>query len=60
MTDTAILPCPFCSDADPAIDEIDAGIWAVCCDDCHMIGPHTDGECSTEQAIELWNRRRDG
>jgi Lar family restriction alleviation protein len=57
MTDTAILPCPFCGDSDPAIDEIDSGIWAVCCDDCKMIGPHTDGEHSAEQAITAWNRR---
>jgi Lar family restriction alleviation protein len=57
MTDTAIQPCPYCGDTDPAIDEIDSGIWALCCDGCHTIGPHTDGEHTAEQAITAWNRR---
>lgn len=57
MTDTAIQPCPFCCDSDPAIDEIDTGIWAVCCNDCRTIGPHCDGAQSPEQAIEKWNAR---
>lgn len=57
MTATAIEPCPFCNDSDPAIDEIDSGIWAVCCNDCRTIGPHQDGAQTAEQAIEKWNRR---
>lgn len=55
MTATAIQPCPFCKDSDPAIDEIDSGIWAVCCNDCHTIGPHQDGTFTAQQAIEAWN-----
>lgn len=58
MTDTQIRACPFCGDADPAIDEIDSGIWAICCNECMTIGPHTDGAHTAEQAIAAWNGRR--
>lgn len=57
MTDTAIQPCPFCGDGDPAIDEIDTGVRAVCCNGCQVIGPHTDGTHTAEQAIDAWNKR---
>lgn len=57
MIDVQILPCPFCGDTDPAIDEIDSDVWAVCCNECLAIGPHQDGAQTTEQAIEKWNRR---
>lgn len=57
MVDTAIIPCPFCRDSDPGIDEIDTGIWAVCCNDCKTIGPHCDGHQTPEEAIEKWNAR---
>ncbi len=52
-----IEACPFCGDGDPAIDEIELGIWAVCCNECKTIGPHQDGEQSAEQAIAKWNDR---
>jgi Lar family restriction alleviation protein len=61
MNDVAILPCPFCGDPDPAIDEIDSDQWAVVCNDCGAIGPHlTDDGSKTlgAQAIERWNARR--
>lgn len=54
---STINPCPFCGDGDPAIDEIELGIWAVCCNDCRTIGPHCDGEQSPEDAISRWNAR---
>lgn len=44
MTDTAIQPCPFCGDGDPAIDEIDSDVWAVCCNSCATIGPHDSSD----------------
>lgn len=56
---TPIAPCPFCGDSDPAIDEIDIGIWALVCNGCMTIGPHQDGAQSSEQAIERWNARCD-
>lgn len=54
-----IQPCPFCGDGDPAIDEIELGIWAVCCNGCRTIGPHCDGEQSASVAIDRWNQRGD-
>ena len=54
---SAIVCCPFCNDSDPAIDEIEVGIWAVCCNDCKTIGPHCDGVQSAEDAIARWNSR---
>lgn len=57
MSAPAVKPCPFCGDADPQIDEIDMGIWALVCEGCKTIGPHEDGHQTAEQAIERWNRR---
>jgi Lar family restriction alleviation protein len=58
MTDMPIKPCPFCGDQDPAIDEIDNGIWALCCNNCMTIGPHQDGEQSPAEASRKWNERK--
>jgi len=60
MTAPAILPCPFCGDTDPAIDEIEMDIWAVCCNECGAVGPHQSDDGVTNigpKAIELWNKR---
>jgi Lar family restriction alleviation protein len=60
MSAVPILPCPFCGDADPAIDEIDNDCWAVCCNGCGAIGPCLADDGSKvlgAKAIELWNRR---
>lgn len=59
---TTTLPCPFCSYDDPEIDEIDSGIWAICCPECNTIGPvarDIDGTSAQtpEQAIAAWNQR---
>lgn len=53
----SIQPCPFCGDPDPAIDEIDMGIFAIVCNDCMTIGPHQNGTQSAEEAINKWNLR---
>jgi len=61
MTDTAIACCPFCGDADPAIDEVDSGCWAICCNGCGCIGPienYDNAKQSPERAILLWNGRK--
>lgn len=55
-----ITPCPFCGDADPAIDEVDLRVWAVVCNGCGCTGPIEDydnAKQSAERAIELWNQR---
>lgn len=60
MSATAILPCPFCGDADPAIDEVDTRVWALVCNECGCTGPvenYDNAQQSAERAIELWNRR---
>lgn len=60
MTTIAILPCPFCGDDDPAIDEVDTDVWAVCCNDCGTVGPRQNDDGVTNlgpAAIEAWNRR---
>ena len=58
MTDVMIKPCPFCGHDDVEIDEIDKGIIAIFCPECMTIGPHQDGEQSTEEAIRKWNERK--
>lgn len=52
-----LATCPFCGDPDPAIDEIDMGIFAIVCNDCMCIGPHQNGKQSAEEAIRKWNER---
>lgn len=61
MDTSTILPCPYCGDTDPAIDEIDMDVWAVCCNECGATGPHQDDTGLAgvgTKAIELWNRRK--
>jgi Lar family restriction alleviation protein len=63
MANITIKPCPFCGDADPAIDETGPDVWAVCCNGCGAIGPGQDDDGSATvgmKAIELWNRRPSG
>jgi len=61
MTTPTIQPCPFCGDTDPAIDQVELGVWAIVCNDCNCTGPiqefHTGKGQSAELAIELWNKR---
>lgn len=60
MSTPTVLPCPFCGDPDPAIDEIEMDIWAVCCNECGAVGPHQSDDGVTNlgpKAIELWNKR---
>ena len=61
MTDTAISPCPFCGDHDPAIDEVDSGVWAIVCNDCGCVGPvepYDNAKQTPARGIELWNARK--
>jgi Lar family restriction alleviation protein len=54
------LPCPFCGDPDPAVDEVELRVWALVCNGCGCTGPIEDydnAQQSAERAIELWNRR---
>ena len=52
-----VRPCPFCRNPEPTVDEIEVGIWAICCDTCKAIGPHQDGEQSPQLALDKWNRK---
>jgi len=61
MTDSEIKPCPFCGDTDPAIDEVDSGVWAIVCNDCGCTGPienYSNATQTPERATELWNARK--
>lgn len=33
-------PCAYCGDPDMAIDEIEPGKFALCCNTCGAIGPY--------------------
>lgn len=60
MSALPVLPCPFCGQPFPSIDEIDTDEWAVVCNGCGAIGPCLvdDGiDGLGEKAITLWNRR---
>jgi Lar family restriction alleviation protein len=56
-TTANVKPCPFCGAPDPAIDEIDIGVFALVCEGCGAIGPHPDESCPPERAIAEWNHR---
>jgi hypothetical protein len=34
-----VYPFPHCGDDDPTIDDVEPGVFAVCCNDCGAIGP---------------------
>jgi Lar family restriction alleviation protein len=53
-------PCPFCGAADVLAEEIDMGVYAVCCEACGVIGPHGDGPFTEGDAVALWNSRHPG
>lgn len=57
-----IHPCPFCGHPDPAVAEIDAGVYAMECDGCGCRGPVEVGAEGTSKqsaglAIKAWNAR---
>jgi hypothetical protein len=55
-----IQPCPFCSDPDLALDEVEAGVWAVRCSSCGATGPRQEDQASAgvhTRAIDAWNKR---
>ncbi len=63
MSAVEILPCPFCGDADPAIDQVETDVWALVCNECGCTGPienYNNAQQSPERAIELWNKRGAG
>ena len=55
------LPCPWCGDTDPKIDEPSPRVYVVVCDGCGCIGPSSrsleNPQQTGEEAIALWNRR---
>jgi hypothetical protein len=54
------IACPFCPNAEPSVQEVDMGVWAVCCDQCNCTGPISDFGASSqtrEQAVANWNNR---
>ena len=59
MTDTDLLPCPFCGGTASTWMGIDKYnnkcVWGVDCDicDCSLTGPYD----TKDEAIEAWNRR---
>lgn len=60
MTTPTTLPCPFCGDPDPAIDQVEVGVHAVVCNGCGCTGPienYDNASQTAEVAIALWNRR---
>lgn len=60
MSAIHIKPCPFCGNANPTMEEVDMGVWALCCDKCNATGPISsfNGAGQTgSMAIEAWNRR---
>lgn len=57
---TTIKSCPFCGDGDPAIDQVELGVWAIVCNGCGCTGPienYDSAQQSSERAVELWNQR---
>ena len=57
---SVIKPCPFCSDPDVAVEEVEDDISAVCCSSCGATGPRQehDGSASVDvRAIDAWNKR---
>ncbi len=57
---SVINPCPFCSDPDVALDEVEDEVWAIRCSSCGATGPcHEDDESGDvhTRAIDAWNKR---
>lgn len=58
---TTPLACPFCKTASGLnVQEVDRGVWAVCCAICNAIGPHfTHAEnmigTDRDHAVACWN-----
>lgn len=58
---TKPLPCPFCKTSSGLnVQEVDRGVYAVCCAICNAIGPHfspVENAIGTdrEHAINCWN-----
>lgn len=60
MSALTIMPCPFCGDGNPAIDEVEVKVWAIVCNGCGCIGPienYDNAQQFPERAIDLWNKR---
>ena len=57
---SVINACPFCSDPDVSLDEIEDQVWAIRCSSCGATGPrHEDDESGDvhTRAIAAWNKR---
>lgn len=56
MTDTMLLPCPFCGDDEPEITGERGWVWVACTTgtDCAGRGPDSEDEAA---AIAAWNTR---
>jgi hypothetical protein len=51
----SICPCPFCASHSFCALEVDAGSWAVICDECKGMGPAAE---RADEAVRFWNIRR--
>lgn len=67
MSDTKLLPCPFCGGTDAFVDRAGACTVYVMCNDCRAQGPvleemrfEWDEAAGRDAAIEAWNRRHGG
>jgi Lar family restriction alleviation protein len=58
VSQITIKPCPFCGNDELDVEDIEMGIFAVVCVVCNTIGPHQDGEQSTDEAVGKWNERK--
>jgi ribosomal protein L37AE/L43A len=58
---TEPLHCPFCKTTSGVnVQEVDTGVWAVCCATCGCIGPHFRPEqnivgTDRTHAVNCWN-----
>lgn len=48
-----LLWCPFCRSPKIELIEVDAGDWAVDCEDCRCIGPIVEND--PDGAVAAWN-----
>ena len=51
----SISPCPFCASHSFYVLEVDAGSWAVICDECKGMGPAAE---RADEAVRFWNMRK--
>jgi Lar family restriction alleviation protein len=50
-----LVPCPFCGEPDPTLQDENIGSIWVSCDRCHAQGPMS--HANVKDAADSWNRR---